>query len=940
MAKGLKGITVQIDGNTTPLNKALSSVNANARSLQQELKGVNSLLKLDPSNTELAAQKQKILTESIDETEKKLQMLTQAQKEAAAAGKDINDEGYRDLQREIVLTQQKLQDLKKEKSTFDELQKSTRTFGQAVGELVQKIPVVNKLAAAYTNVKDKVATAVKENEKVKKVSSYIDNAKAKVSSFAEKVPVVKKMGEAFGTVKEKASELASKMPSVTNALKSAGSAAAGMAANVAKIGFKAVGAAAVGAGAAVAALTTKAIQGYANFEQLVGGVETLFGAGGQSLEEYAQSVGKSVEEAKAEYDKLQSAQETVLKNADNAYKTAGMSANDYMETVTGFSAALIQSLEGDTEVAAQKADMAITDMSDNANKMGSSMESIQNAYQGFAKQNYTMLDNLKLGYGGTKEEMQRLLDDAQAISGIEYDISSYADVVDAIHVIQTEMGITGTTAKEASETIQGSITTAGAAWDNWLTGMADDDADFDQLTDNLIDSVLTVVDNILPRIISTVPRLVDGLGDMIQQLAGYVPSLLQDLLPSLMEGVTSLISTLVSMLPQLLGVLTGIIPQVVDIIVQMLPQLIEAGVQILTSLIQGITNAIPTLISTIVQMIPTVVNSIIMNLPLLVQAGLDLLVALISGIMQAIPQLIAMLPTIIQTIVTQIVAMLPTIIQTGITLLETLISGLVQAIPQLVAMLPTIIETIVTQIVSMLPQIVETGITLLTTLISGITQAIPQLIAMLPTIISTIVNVLIQNLPQIISSGIELIGGLISGLIQAIPSLVAAIPQIVTAIFDTFKAINWGELGTNIIDGVITGVKNAASSLIEVFKDLASSALDAVKEFFGIASPSRVMRDEVGKMLPAGMAVGVEEGMDEEEDRIQKAMRKGVPTTIDSYINITAGNNKAAAVATQTAPAGFTQNVTINSPKELSPSETARQTRNATRQMVLKLKPT
>ena len=188
------------------------------------------------------------------------------------------------------------------------------------------------------------------------------------------------------------------------------------------------------------------------------------------------------------------------------------------------------------------------------------------------------------------------------------------------------------------------------------------------------------------------------------------------------------------------------------------------------------------------------------------------------------------------------------------------------------------------------------------------------------------------------SAGITLLGALISGIIQAIPQLVAAIPQIVKAIFDTIKAVNWGELGKNIIDGVITGVKNAASSLINVFKDLAASALDSVKEFFGIASPSKVMRDEVGKMLPAGMAIGVEEGMDKEEDRIKKAMQRGVPTTIDSYM-ANAGSRTTQTGETTTT-GGFTQNITINSPKELSPSETARLNRNATRQMVLKLKPT
>ena len=238
----------------------------------------------------------------------------------------------------------------------------------------------------------------------------------------------------------------------------------------------------------------------------------------------------------------------------------------------------------------------------------------------------------------------------------------------------------------------------------------------------------------------------------------------------------------------------------------------------------------------------------------------------------------------------------------------------------------------------MLPKIIQTGIQLLNSLISGIIQAIPQLIAALPQIITSTVNTIIANLPKIIQTGIELLGALISGIIRAIPSLVAALPQVFSAIINAFKGINWADLGKNIIDGVINGVKNAASSLINVFKDLAKSALDAVKDFFEIASPSKVMRDQVGKMLPAGMAEGVEDGMDAEEKRIKAAMARGVPTTIDGYIKT--GGSSTTGSAQVAAGGDFVQNVTINSPRELSPSETARQTRNATRQMVLRLKPT
>lgn len=331
--------------------------------------------------------------------------------------------------------------------------------------------------------------------------------------------------------------------------------------------------------AAVTALAKSALDGYANYEQLVGGVETLFGAGGQSLEEYAESVGKSVDEVKDEYESMLRAQKTVLSNAEKAFQTAGMSTNEYMETVTSFSASLIQSLSGDTETAAEKANQAIIDMSDNANKMGTAMESIQNAYQGFAKQNYTMLDNLKLGYGGTKEEMERLLSDATAISGVEYNIDSYADVVDAIHVIQEEMGITNTTAKEASATISGSASAMKASWSNLVAGFGNEDADLSGLVNQFVDSALTVVDNIVPRIGVILGGITDALAQMMPMIAEKLPELISTLLPSLIQAAITLMNGLVTALPTILQVLIEQLPfimsQIGTALVTVFPVLLE-----------------------------------------------------------------------------------------------------------------------------------------------------------------------------------------------------------------------------------------------------------------------------------------------------------------------------------------------------------------------------
>lgn len=347
--------------------------------------------------------------------------------------------------------------------------------------------------------------------------------------------------KAIDDVTDEASKSESKM---SNAFEKIGGAAV-------KVGAVMAKGVAVGA-SALATLSGLAIKGYADYEQLVGGVDTLFKESSQKVQQYA----------------------------DMAYKTAGMSANEYMETVTGFSASLLQSLGGDTEAAADKANQAIIDMADNANKMGSSLESIQNAYSGFAKQNYTMLDNLKLGYGGTKEEMERLLADAEKFSGIKYDISNYADVVDAIHVIQDEMGIAGTTAKEASETISGSASAMKAAWQNLLVGIADENADVSGLIDNLFTSAGNFAGNIIPRIEATL----QGIGSAVKK---GLPKILNMVMPLVEKMLPGLLSTTLQMLGMLASAVIEKLPELVDFIFETLGSLFEEN-----SVIGGIIDSI------------------------------------------------------------------------------------------------------------------------------------------------------------------------------------------------------------------------------------------------------------------------------------------------------------------------------------------------------------
>ncbi|MBQ9387124.1 MAG: hypothetical protein IJU01_00505 [Lachnospiraceae bacterium] len=349
----------------------------------------------------------------------------------------------------------------------------------------------------------------------------------------------------------------------------------------------AVGSAALTAGAvAVGKIVSESVRAYADYEQLVGGIETMFGArGAKSVEEYADLVGQSVDQVADKYASLKAAEADMMANAANAWKTAGLSANDYMELSTSFAAALVSSLDGDTEKAAKAADKAIGDMSDNANKMGADISSIQSAYQGFAKQNYTMLDNLKLGYGGTKTEMERLLKDAEAISGVKFDISSYADVVEAIHVIQDNMGITGTTAREAASTISGSLSSMKTSWSNVLVGIADDTSDFDSLINNLVESISTFGENIMPRI----EIAIDGVAKLVEKLAPKIaeklPGMVTKLLPSLIDAATSLVVGLAESFPQL-------VPALLDGAQAMIAGLIKSFPKILKSLASALKSAL------------------------------------------------------------------------------------------------------------------------------------------------------------------------------------------------------------------------------------------------------------------------------------------------------------------------------------------------------------
>ena len=519
-------------------------------------------------------------------------------------------------------------------------------------------------------------------------SSIVLNMNLNASGFARGIKSV------IGSVKN----MNESMKDATNSASKMSSVMKGIGSGAIKVG-KGLAVAGAAAATAVTALVSKSVGAFADYEQLTGGVETLFGAGGRSVEEYAQSVGKSVSDIQGKYDSLMSAQNVVLENANKAYMTAGMSANEYMDTVTGFSASLISSLGGDTNKAADYANSALVDMSDNANKMGTDMESIKNAYQGFAKQNYTMLDNLKLGYGGTQEEMKRLLSDAEKLTGQRYDISSFADITQAIHAIQTQMDITGTTAKEASTTISGSWGSLKAAFQNVLVGLTTGGDMFDQSLDALINTAVTFGQNIIPAIkgaLSGVGYLIEGLAPVIGET---IPPLINDLAPTLANSAVSLISSLVNGLTQnatqFSECLSNMIIVAVAGISTVVPQLLDAASKIVSNLMQGLTNSMPQIVNGAVTLIEGLVDGLVDNVPLLVMGAVQLVASLANGLIANLPRIIDAGVNLITGIVSASYSMMPQIIQNGMQLVVNLAVGLVRAIPQLIAALPRITGAIV-----------------------------------------------------------------------------------------------------------------------------------------------------------------------------------------------------------------------------------------------------
>lgn len=538
--------------------------------------------------------------------------------------------------------------------------------------------------------------------------------------------------------------------------------------------------AAAGIGTAIKA----ALDAGGNLQQSFGGLDTLYEDAAEGAKKYA------VEAAKA-----------------------GISANSYAEQAVSFGASLKAAYGNDTTKAMEAANTAILDMADNAAKMGTPIENIQTAYQGFAKGQYQLLDNLKLGYGGTKTEAQRLLADAEKISGVHYDLDNLGDFYDAIHVIQGELGLTGVAAAEASTTFSGSLGAMKAAGENLLANIALGE-DITPALNTLGETVKTFVfSNLIPmlsNIVSALPNLVSGIGSMLVDALNLVGNNAGDI--------------------------------------------VKQGLDIVMALVNAIIAAAPSLIVAAVKLVAELGKALIETD--WVALGSNLISSLSSAMSQASSEIFGSDTSIIDSVLNSITSGLPSFLDKGIEIITNLVSGLFSALPQVITMAGQLITTFTSFLMQNYPVILQKGAELLLNLVNGIISNLPQIAASVVQVIGSFAATVLSNLPTILAQGILIIGKLAAGLIQAIPTVVGAIPQIIQSIVNTFGSYDWLSIGTNIIKGIAKGIGEAASLVVDAAKDAAKAAFEAAKDFLGIESPAK-KGIYIGQMYDEGIALGI-----------------------------------------------------------------------------------
>ena len=817
------GGTIKLKGESE-YRRALSQITQSLREVSSEMKVVTSTYDKNDTSTEALTAKSDVLNKRLEEQKSKLKLVSDQYK--------TYQDAVKQSAAEHAQLGEKLENAKGKLASIE------AQVGKNSQEYKEQEKVVNELQKQY----DESTTAQDKNKQsLSKLAVQMNNAQADVNRTAKEIDNLgkemndaddasKKLGDGFTVMKGVLANL------TTDAIRAVGN------------GLKQIGSALVGLG-------KQALDSYANYEQLTGGIETMFGNSADAMKAYA----------------------------SDAYKTAQISANDYMETATSFSASLVSSLGNDTQQAVEYANRAIIDMSDNANKMGTSMQDIQNAYQGFAKGNYTMLDNLKLGYGGTTEEMKRLIKDASQMKDVQSELGvtvdsnsmSFANCVNAISVMQKHMGIAGTSAKEAATTIEGSSNMMKASWQNLLTGIADDNADFGTLINDFVESLTAFAGNIIPRVQQIIKGGAEVATRLIQtvvpQLVQMIPPILSDTLPTLITAVTNVIQSVLEAIPQMMPVVVDGIMQIIQAMITLLPEFINAGLQMITSLIQGITEALPQLIAMLPTIIQQTVDTLLANLPAIITAGVQLLVALTNGITEALPQLITMLPTIINTVSATLLANLPVIINAGIQILVALINGLIQSLPQLIAATPRIIISIVQTLIQNLPQILAMGGQIIGSLISGIASMMGNLGGTIGNVVSTIING-ISSLPgQLYNWGVDMVQGIANGIRGAIRYVTDAVSGVADKIksFLHFSRPDEGPLAEyeswmpDMVEGLSDSLRKASPELINQTEALANGMSDAFNVNGGISTSGGSYNNMVDAFKEALSKVKVV--MDDEE---------------------------------------------------------------------------
>lgn len=774
--------------------RALQQITQGLREVASEMTSVSAKYDTNDKSTEALAERSRVLTKQLDEQKEKLRLLTSQ---------------YKSMYDEMVQQNLKHSDLvrtyESEKAKLDELGKTVGITSDEYKTQQKKVAdLANEVATSTKNQDANAKSMSQMRTQINLAQADCDNTSKALDELAEETDESAKSADkaasgGWTTFKAVLADLAS------SAIKSVVS------------GLQKVSSTLVGIG-------KQAVDSYSEFEQLEGGVKKIFG------DEMAKEV---------------------IENANNAFAVAGMSANRYMENVTKFSATLMQGLGEDTSQAAKYADMALRNMSDNANTFGTDIASIENAYQGFAKDNFTMLDNLRLGYGGTAGEMARLINESGVLGDtMEVTAKNVKDVpfhvmIQAIDETQKRLNISKTTVQEAKDTIQGSANAMKAAWQNLLTGIADENADFDTLIGNFTDTAVQFAKNIIPRIQTSIKGIATAISELIKtvvpELVEMLPPILTETLPTLIEAITNLVTVLVNdVLPQILPLINELVPQIITsmitLFVDNIPLLIDTGIQLLLGLLQGIVDALPSLLEKIPKIITDIVDLLQKAFPTLLNIGIQLLLSLTEGILKALPDLIKALPKIINVTITTLLDALPLLIDTGVKLLTALVEDLPAIIDALVEAMPILISGLLTGIMDALPKIVEAGIKLFSALVEDIPTILKELLRGIWAILNGIVKGIIDAAPQLADAGKELIKGLWEGI---------------------KKTGEW--LKEKMTGGFLKDV------------------VDGVKSFFGIHSPSRLFRDEIGENLALGLGLGFTDEM----KHVTAEMNDAIPTDFD-----------------------------------------------------------